>query len=217
MTHSGGNRAARVRATVTRIALAALLAATSCTRHVEAGPSSTAPAATRAPDKSAAAATTAIDAGRDTAKPGPEPQSWFMGEDDIRREMKKARGQVLFVHLWATWCAACLQELRSIDKFARTARGRGAVVFSLSLDNDLRGITRVPAVLHDKAPSLTGFVAHFDDPNQFMPLFSRHWEGTIPALFAYDSAGTLRASLIGELEPRELDSLLDRMIPPSRR
>jgi thiol-disulfide isomerase/thioredoxin len=135
---------------------------------------------------------------------------------EIRREMYKARGHLLFVHLWASWCGPCLDELPLINRFARAARARGATVISLSLDSDARGVAGVPAVLRARAPGLTRFVAHFEDPGQFMSLFSRSWEGAIPALFAFDRAGKLRASLVGEVAPSELESLLARMNrPPS--
>lgn len=138
-----------------------------------------------------------------------------MGE--IRGAMRKARGQVLFVHLWASWCGPCLDELPLINRFARTARARGATVLSLSLDNDPRGIKRVPAVLRIRAPSLNMFVASFPDPDRFMSLFSRSWGGSIPALFAFDRSGKLQASLIGEVDPEELEALLARMSRSARR
>lgn len=125
--------------------------------------------------------------------------------------MKKARGRPLFVHLWATWCAPCLDELPLIDGFARAARARGAVVLSVSLDNDARGVARIPATLQAHAPTLTPLVARFDDPEPFISLLSPSWEGAIPALFAFDRAGRLRGSLIGEVAPAELEALLARL------
>jgi thiol-disulfide isomerase/thioredoxin len=130
---------------------------------------------------------------------------------EIRHEMVKARGHVLFMHLWASWCGPCIEELPLINRFARAARARGHTVISVALDSDARGVAGVPAVLQARAPALTTFVARFEDPDRFMSLFSRSWEGSIPALFAFDAAGKLRASLVGEVAPAELDSLLARM------
>jgi thiol-disulfide isomerase/thioredoxin len=132
---------------------------------------------------------------------------------ELRQEMQKAHGQSLFVHLWATWCGPCLEELPLVDQFARAARARGAVVLSVSLDNDPRGIARVQGVLRGRAPSLTALVARFEDPGQFMTLFSSSWEGAIPALFAFDGAGKLKSSLIGEVDPKEFETLLHRIAP----
>jgi thiol-disulfide isomerase/thioredoxin len=133
----------------------------------------------------------------------------------MRREMHKAVGHVLFVHLWASWCAPCLEELPLIDRFAREARARGGIVLSVALDSDYRGIARVPSVLRARAPSLTPAVAHFKDPDEFIALFSSSWQGTIPALFVFDRAGKLWKSILGEVEPGELDTLISDLLPPS--
>ena len=133
----------------------------------------------------------------------------------LRAEMNKARGRPLFMHLWATWCAACLHELPFMERFARAARARGAVVLSVSLDSDWTGIARAPLVLRTRAPSLTTFVARFEDTYQFTRTLSPKWDGSIPALFAYDAAGALKASFIGSIEPSRLDAVLDSLAAPS--
>ena len=99
--------------------------------------------------------------------------------------MRKAKGGDLFVHLWASWCGPCLEELPDIDCLARQARARGAVFLSVSLDDPKRA-AHVLDVLHRRAPNLTRFVAKLDDPDKFAELFSGEWDGSIPALFVYD-------------------------------
>jgi len=133
--------------------------------------------------------------------------------DGISREMRKARGHELFLHVWASWCGPCLAELPMIETFARRARARGAVVLSVSLD-DVRRVAHVADVLHKKAPGLTAIVARFDDPDRFISFFSPEWEGSIPALFAYDAGGGLRHGLVGEAETEELESLLAELGAP---
>jgi thiol-disulfide isomerase/thioredoxin len=132
----------------------------------------------------------------------------------IAHEMRKARGRGLFVHLWASWCGPCLEELPLVDVFARVARERGATFVSVSLDDVRRG-AHVADVLRRKAPGLTPFVAKFDDPADFMSLFSATWEGAIPALFGYGPDGLLKGSVVGEPDPEDLDELLAEIAPRS--
>jgi thiol-disulfide isomerase/thioredoxin len=113
--------------------------------------------------------------------------------------------------MWASWCGPCLEELPIIDAFARRARERGIAVLSLALDTDYRGGGRVPAVLHDRAPHLTPIIARFDDASAFMSMFSREWEGTIPALFVFDRAGKLRKSWFQPVEAPELEQLIEQL------
>jgi thiol-disulfide isomerase/thioredoxin len=174
----------------------------------------------------AAVASATVGCGnRADASPGPAPArtptSTSAGElrtldsDAIQREMKSARGRTLFVHLWASWCGPCIEELPLIDRFARAARARGAVVLSISLDTAAWAIGRVPIVLRARAPSLTAIVARYDDPDRFISLFSKSWEGAIPAMFVFDRSGKLERSLIGEMGRAELDALVAELPPPS--
>jgi thiol-disulfide isomerase/thioredoxin len=138
----------------------------------------------------------------------------------IRGEMKLRRGRPFLIHLWASWCGPCLEELPSVESFARKARSHGIAVVSMSLDSAADSDERVPTALRERAPSLTPVIADFDDPATFGSLFSRtsvptslpRWEGSIPALFAFDSEGVLHQSILELAEPAELDRLLERLI-----
>ncbi len=131
----------------------------------------------------------------------------------LRQAMRKAKGGDLFVHLWASWCGPCLEELPDIDRLAHQARARGATFLSVSLDDPKRG-THVLDVLHRQAPNLTRFLAKLDDPDKFAELFSGEWDGSIPALFVYDRTGHLRASFVGQLENADIRRMLADISAP---
>jgi thiol-disulfide isomerase/thioredoxin len=192
------------------VVLLATFGGGACARSADAGPVHGTPV----PGASAPSIARASDAGSTAPVTSPTGLQ-TLDTEAIRREMHKALGRVLFVHLWASWCGPCLEELPLIDRFARTARARGGVVLSLALDTDYRGIARIPAVLHARAPSLTVAIAYFKDPDQFMSLFSKSWQGTIPALFVFDRAGKLVRSVLGEVDPADLDALMADLSPPA--
>jgi|GEM_PF-793981 len=61
----------------------------------------------------------------------------FHGPDE---QLADHRGQVVLLHFWATWCAACTREIPSLARFARTAYPRlrrGGLVL-LAVSNDVR-------------------------------------------------------------------------------
>jgi len=145
------------------------------------------------------------------AKPGPArpvaDQLTPLDVTGLGEQIHKARGRDLFIHLWASWCGPCLEELPDVDRFAREARARGATFLSVSLDDPKRA-AHVLDVLHRRAPNLTPFVARFDDPDKFIAFFSTEWEGAIPALFSYDRQGHLRGSIVGEIENADIRRML---------
>jgi len=44
------------------------------------------------------------------------------------------RGKVVMVHFWATWCPPCVEELPTLDQFARSPTGRDVELLAISVD-----------------------------------------------------------------------------------
>jgi thiol-disulfide isomerase/thioredoxin len=153
----------------------------------------------------------------DHAAPGAPPAQGYVLMDlpAIKRAVH-GRGRPVLVHFWASWCGPCLEELPLVETFARDMKARGVDVLSLSLDDPARAGTHVVEVLTHRAPSLTRNIVHIDDPDAFINSIDPQWEGSIPALFAYDGRGQLRGRLIGEASRRDLDDLVSRVAKTSR-
>jgi thiol-disulfide isomerase/thioredoxin len=147
---------------------------------------------------------------------GAAPGYTLMDLEAIERAVR-GRGHPLLVHFWASWCGPCLQELPLLDKFARDMKVRGVEVLSLSLDDAERAGGQVVKVLAARAPNLTRNIVQVQDTSSLINTIDPRWEGSIPAMFAYDAKGRLRDSLIGETTRRDLDVLVARAMSPGRK
>jgi cytochrome c biogenesis protein CcmG, thiol:disulfide interchange protein DsbE len=47
-------------------------------------------------------------------------------------------GKVLVLNFWATWCPPCVEEMPSLNEFARSMNGSGVVVLGVSIDRNER-------------------------------------------------------------------------------
>lgn len=126
---------------------------------------------------------------------------------DLKKALKGHRGRIVVLHLWASWCMPCLEELPHLARFAREMRARGVDVVSFSLDTVASGTAeKVAKVIGERAEGLLDRrIVRVDDPDAFINAIDPKWEGTIPALFVFDRGGALKRSLIGESSRSELD------------
>ncbi|HEY2731747.1 MAG TPA: TlpA disulfide reductase family protein [Polyangia bacterium] len=172
----------------------------------------------RVDDPAAAAPAAPAPAAVEPAAPavGTTPGYTLMDLEAIEHAVR-GRGHPLLVHFWASWCGPCLQELPLLDKFARDMKARGVEVLSLSLDDAERAGGQVVEVLAARAPNLTRNIVRVQDTSSLINTIDPRWEGSIPAMFAYDAKGRLRDSLIGETTRRDLDVLAARALNPGRK
>jgi cytochrome c biogenesis protein CcmG/thiol:disulfide interchange protein DsbE len=45
-------------------------------------------------------------------------------------------GRLLVLNFWATWCQPCVEEVPSLDEFAKQMEGSGVVVLGVSMDTN---------------------------------------------------------------------------------
>lgn len=45
-------------------------------------------------------------------------------------------GRLLVLNFWATWCPPCIEEMPSLNEFARTMQPQGVVVLGVSIDRN---------------------------------------------------------------------------------
>lgn len=106
------------------------------------------------------------------------------------KEMKSLqdyKGAYTLVHLWATWCSPCREELASLEYFTRRYQGR-VQVLALSVDD---GWAEVQAFFAGHAPS---FQLLWDKDRQ---VANRYGTRQYPETYLVDPQGQLVTKFIG--------------------
>jgi thiol-disulfide isomerase/thioredoxin len=165
-----------------------VLTASACGR----GPS---PAARSQPNDSTAASEAPAAESRGT-RPGPSSATGAGLEvkpataEEILGVVRKTKGQVVLVNVWATWCAPCREEFPDLMRLSRTYRARGLELVLVSADFD----DQLPVARRFLADHGVDFPTYLKtgDDMKFIDAFSPRWSGAIPATFIYDGRGRMR-------------------------
>ena len=136
----------------------------------------------------------------------PHRQVSFQGQllaDGRAWSSASARGHVLVVNFWASWCGPCRAEQPGLVRVALAYRGRGVQVIGVNVQD-----TRTPALAYVREfrvpyPSL------FDPSAQTA---TRLPAVALPTTFILDRDGVIAVQLTGKITPQILATRLDALL-----
>ena len=115
-----------------------------------------------------------------------------------------AKGRILVVHIWATWCESCRKEMPALESFYKRHHQDGVDVIALSVD-DKSDLNKVKSIL--KEFSFTGAMESDSDIQKL----GRIWR--VPVTFIIDQNGILRKNG-WEGDPIVDQDLLEKIVAP---
>jgi len=118
--------------------------------------------------------------------------------------LEAAKGEVVIVNFWATWCPTCRQEMPAIESYYQKHKAQGLLVIAVSLDDPAD-----EAAVRDVMRNFT-FDSAMDGKSQHKG-YGRIWR--LPLTFVIDRKGTLRKD--GWYGPVGIDQpLLEKIVTP---
>ncbi len=116
-----------------------------------------------------------------------------MAELDGRRlNLAQWRGKVILVNFWATWCAACRDEIPFLNRLSTKYRRRGLRVVGISLDDRPQDVSSFDRKFHMNYPVVLGTAEIAEKFGGVLGL---------PMSFLIGRDGRVKAKFPGELEP----------------
>ncbi len=153
--------------------------------------------------------------GTPAAPPGGAGEKVVASADDLRALLAPLRGKVVVVHLWASWCEPCVEELPRLAATAKALEPRGVVVLSLAADppENAAGV-RAFAARHGATFETRILVA---GPEALAPALGlSELGGSLPSTFVLDRDGRLRVRIPRPTRPGELEREVAPLLPPAR-
>jgi thiol-disulfide isomerase/thioredoxin len=132
-------------------------------------------------------------------------------EDGYRNLVASAKGQVLLVDFWATWCDPCRAEMPQLVALEGRYRSRGLKLIAISCNEPEQEAGALEFLRKQRVP-LPGYIKRPRDDDKFINAIDPKWSGQLPALFLYDRQGAKARSFFGETDLAALADALRKLL-----
>jgi thiol-disulfide isomerase/thioredoxin len=110
--------------------------------------------------------------------------------EQVLGAIENAKGNVVLVNLWATWCQPCVEEFPDIMALHKKYKDRGLKIIFVSADFENQ--TEVAkAFLQKQGVDFATYQKSGKDM-AFINTLDERWSGALPATWIYDASGNKR-------------------------
>jgi thiol-disulfide isomerase/thioredoxin len=137
------------------------------------------------------------------AQPGPKggaPTVGTLKPADFGKFKDSAKGKVLVLNFWATWCGPCVAEFPELVALDAKYRDKGVKFVGITADDPDDVQPKVIPFIKKHQVKFDIIRQDTDDPEQMMNQVTKDWNGVIPVTVVYDKQGNLSYSHFGIID-----------------
>lgn len=134
-----------------------------------------------------------------------------LDETGYQKLIASARGRVLLVNFWATWCVPCRAEMPALAKLDANLRARGFRFATVSADEP-EDEAAARQFLRKTGVQGTAYLKRMKDDDAFIRSVDAKWSGALPASILFDRAGRKQRVFIGETDLKALEAEIRKLL-----
>jgi len=127
----------------------------------------------------------------------------------LQKLIKERNGRILFLNIWATWCAPCVEEFPDLVKLSRAYPEHEVEVVGISADYPDEVESKILPFIKKHDVPFRILVAAFERQEDFINGVNPAWSGALPATLVYDQYGNQRLFLVGQGTFEEFKKAID--------
>lgn len=113
-----------------------------------------------------------------------------------------------FVHVWATWCTICIQEMPQVLKFLAATKVVHPVIIDVSDPMVQKNFSR--QWMKNLAPPFAVYEKPPGDENKYLAVVEKYWTGSLPYSALYHK-GKQKKVWLGELNLAEVKAEIPKL------
>jgi len=135
-----------------------------------------------------------------------------MNVPDVAKLREQARGKVLVINFWATWCHGCVEEFPEFVALDKQYREKGVKIVGISFDKPADMNSKVVSFVRKSGARFDIRVADMDDPQPIIDALTPEWTGAMPVTLIFDQEGALAYKRFGVIDREQVVAALERLL-----
>jgi peroxiredoxin len=141
-----------------------------------------------------------------------EPKIGTIKPLDFKKFKDAAKGQVLIINFWATWCGPCIAEFPEFVAIDAKYRAKGVKLVGISADEFADIKPKVIPFIKEQKAMFDILVQDVEDPQEMIDIVDKNWLGTLPATFVYDKQGNSIYTRYGIIDRDQLVEAIEKAL-----
>jgi len=125
-----------------------------------------------------------------------------LGQGEILAKVARARGRVVLMNFWATWCSSCVKEVRVLSGLRKDYPRESLLLLGISMDDSESSLSRF---LEEHKPGYPVYLAGRGVASSFQV-------SGVPKTIIYNQEGRRVHSSHGFVSAKELRRIVDRVL-----
>ena len=141
-----------------------------------------------------------------------EPKVGTLKPADFNKFKDSARGKVLVLNFWATWCGPCVAEFPELVALDAKYRDKGVKLVGITADDPDDVQPKVIPFIKKQKVKFDIVLQDTEDPQEMFDKINKDWPGVLPATFVYDKQGNLAYSRFGIIDRDQLVAEIEKVL-----
>jgi thiol-disulfide isomerase/thioredoxin len=134
-----------------------------------------------------------------------------LDEAVYQKLIASAKGKVLLVNFWATWCEPCRAEMPALAKLEAGLRAKGFRLVTVSADEPEDQAAALQFLRRSKVQG-PAYLKRVKNDDAFITSVDPKWSGALPALILFDRAGRKARAFVGETDLKALEAAIRTLL-----
>lgn len=141
-----------------------------------------------------------------------EPKVGTLKAADFKKYKDSAKGKVLIINFWATWCGPCVAEFPEFVAIDAKYRDKGVKLVGISADELADIQPKVVPFIKEQKAMFDILVQDVEDPQEMIDVVDKTWSGVLPATFVFDKQGNTLYSRYGIIDRDQLIAAIEKAL-----